>query len=326
MLDYKNRDLELVKNAYNSNFDQYKLHLVENYDNPFYKKAQKVKFKNGHTEELSNLNKEELKKINLPYWKKKLALLVNNKINKEIGFKIPENKKQRYSILLKNNNIDMWLDEILQEMKTLGNNNSFDINSFNPIILTSRLKSLFTEMAKENLNVRSISKNIDLISLQFVDSKLLNEKDKPLTNYYIAKKFITEMPRILESGHKTYFSGLEYAEQTDTIYSILENLYPEITKDNVGVIENYDTTLSPVRNKIVTSAIKNKKTDEYSLIFDIKDNPDDDEYIFIYNPIKNKITQGNLLDIVQDYIIISSKIHPNIPNIENIDEKNPTKK
>lgn len=323
-LDYNDKGLELLKKAYRSTFDEYKLHLVENLNNPFYKEAQKVKYKNGHPEQLNNLHKDEIKKLNLSNWKKRLSFLVNNKINSEIGNQISKAKKQRYEKFLKNGNVDLWLTEISEEVKKLNNENTS--SNFNPIILTSKLNSLFDEMSKENINVKSISKNIDYISIQFIDPDLLNEKNKNLTNSYIAQKFITEMPKILDSERNTYFSNLNYAEQTNTIYTILENIFPEIRRDNIGDIENYDTNISPVKNKIITSAIKNRDNNKYSFVFDIKGSLEDDEYTFVYNPEENTIFPENLCDIAKDYIIVSSKLNPRIANIENIDEKNPQKK
>ena len=128
------------------------------------------------------------------------------------------------------------------------------------------------------------------------------------------------MNRILDLGTKTDFSSIEYAEQTDTISDLLEAIFPEITVKNSSRIKNYDVSTSPVRNRIVTSAVKNRDTKEYSFLFHITGDINDDTYTYLYNPKTNLMESTELFSVVENNVIVTSKLNPTIGSIETIDK------
>ena len=321
-LKYSNYSIELLKNSYYRNKEYY-IHLEENFDNKFYKIAQAIPSKNGSITQLNEININDLKKLDLSIWKNNILTSISDKINEEIGDYLSLNIKEKIDNLVANNNIKDWGNLIISEVNQLDLEQINTSRNFDPIMLVRKVTDLFNTIENDKVNSYVIRKTVDSISYQFINPEFIlpQNSDEYISNYYIANKFEFEMKRILEIGRQTDFSSLEYAEQTDTISDLLEAVFPEITVKNSSKIKNYNESISPVRNRIVTSAIKNRETKEYSFLFHITGDVNDDTYTYLYNPKTNSLESAELFSVVENNVIVTSRINPALENIETIDKK-----
>ena len=320
-LNYSNYSIELLKNSYYRN-NEYYLHLEENIDNEFYRTVQIIPNITGSITQLNGSSIDKIKRMDLSIWKSNILTLVSDKINEELGDYFNLDAKEKLNNLVVNNNIKDWSNLIISEVSKLDLEQIDVSRNFDPIMLVRKVNDLFNNIESNKTNSYSVRKIIDNIAYQFINPELILPKnqDEYISNYYIANKFEFEMNRILDLGTKTDFSSLEYAEQTDTISDLLEAIFPEITVKNSSRIKNYDVSTSPVRNRIVTSAVKNRDTKEYSFLFHITGDINDDTYTYLYNPKTNLMESTELFSVVENNVIITSKLNPTIGSIETIDK------
>ncbi len=320
-LDYNDYGIEIVKKSYFKN-NLYYTHLSENTKNQFYRVVQSIPCEYGKIIQLNNCNVNDIKKLDLSKWKNNIIVLVNEKILSELNEEINDEDENRLYDCINDNNVDEWMTLMLKIINRI-DISKLDISSnFNPIILVKKLNDLFTEIEKDDINVYSIRNSILTMAYQFIDPDLILSKNKNdyASNYYIAKKFESEMPKLLELGVSTDFSVLGYSEQTETIEKLLDAVFQELSIKNSGNMKTYDENLSGVKNRIITSAVKDRKTDEYAFLFHIIGDSNDDTYTYLYEPMFNTMSDVDLFSVAEDYIIVTSKINPTIDNIEKIDE------
>ena len=324
-LDYTDHNIVLLRENYFKNRLYYS-HLCENTKNKFYRTVQAIPCPDGKIIQLNNCSVDYIKTLDLSKWKNNIVTLINQKIMIELYNNIEKDDEENLYNLINDNKIDEWFDYITKVVKKLDISKLDISHNFDPISLVKRTKQLFNDIEKEDINTYSIRKTILNIAYQFVDPALVLPRgaNTYATNYYISRKFESEMPKILELGVTTDFSRLGYSEQVDTIEKILSSVFQELNVDNCGNMKGYDEKLPGVKNRIITSAVKNRETGEYSFLFHITGDSDDDTYTYLYEPMFNSMSDVDLFSVAEDYIIVTSKLNPTIDDIENIEiiEKN----
>lgn len=237
--------------------------------------------------------------------------------------KICELKNIDYNILNNINgfNYDTWLNNICNKI--------YKIDDFSYTKWSKEMKktekydeyaydSVLTILDKTNALVKKIKsrdpKNFNnlltKLSYHFIDqSRLIDikDRDKFINNKYIAYKLLTIFPKIFSANDIiTPFNEREYSEQIVLIKEIIERMFPELNKNN-SMIDNYNDSYSPIFNRIQIYTIKNKTTSNYSIIFNVVGDNKNGDYYFYYNPKKNTFHVADILEIYQNYIIVSER-------------------
>lgn len=164
------------------------------------------------------------------------------------------------------------------------------------------------------------------LSYHFIDKKYLYEDSQInnfTSNFYIAYKFSKLFPKLFSANEIiTDFNKRDYSEQIVLIKEIINLMFPELNKNNSN-IKDYDDKYTPVQNRIQTYTIKNKELYDYALVFNVIGNYGESDIYFYYNPKTNEFSAANILDIYQNYIIVSERFKS---KIEEFDENNNIKR
>ena len=163
---------------------------------------------------------------------------------------------------------------------------------------------------------------ISIIGGVFVDKNLLfNEMDS--SNEYIANKIIVSFTKIFDIGYKTEFNNLYFGEQIVIIKEILDAIFDDLTIDKD--IPDYDDTKSAIRNRVLTTVIFDKKTNQpYYLLCTRKittSSMTSTEYLpIIYDLKENRlITNLSIINIWNSFYIIKDSYVKSM--LEDIEEK-----
>ena len=288
------------------------------------------------------------------YFEKLVCLCVSYKIEEILGYNISaipslESKYWTYSPWLFNLCVQLN-DEISRKMKLKSNEGTkvvIDVNYFdyrawskeikknyqfkreknNILLILDQLNSLVNCIeSKENIkNIRVLLKNL---GYHFIPDDLIFENNIDqngyLSSYYIAHKFNTLFPYIFScNDYITDFNKMGYSEQNSIIKEILILMFPEITKDNSSMLVDYNENYNAIFNRIQLYTVRNKITKEYSIVFNIISNSQEDDYYFFYNPSRNLFRTFNFLDFYNDYIIVSNRMKNkmSIMDLEKIEKK-----
>jgi len=247
------------------------------------------------------------------------------------------------------NEIELSVDEI-QELTNLLNSNNF--NEFN-ILLKEKLKNIpfktkidifnpravlnkINEFVEDIDNIKNLSRDnseeikifkekfefdMNKICSYFIESKYLPPKNKRFTSEYIAHKIIVAFHQIFDFGNITSFNSMKVGEQSTIIGKILEIILKELEPKKHN--PNYDSKKSPVKNRIITSVIIDKETNEYKyLMYITNDNyASDGNYdngITLIFDLKNNyiISDVGLGEIFLNYYVITDRISIKIEDIE----------
>ena len=199
-------------------------------------------------------------------------------------------------------NYSKWSKEMKKDIKY----NEYDYNSL--LAILDKTNAIVTKI--RNRDPKNFNNLLLKLSYHFIDrSRIidLNNKTKFIENKYLAYKLVTLFPKIFSANDEiTPFNKREYSEQIVLIKEILEIMFPELNKKNSN-IENYNDLFSPTFNRIQTYTVKNKETLEYALIFNVVGDNKNGNYYFFYDPKKNIFHVADILEIYQDYVILSER-------------------
>ena len=114
-----------------------------------------------------------------------------------------------------------------------------------------------------------------------------------------------------------------YSEMVSIIKEVIMLMFSEITKNNSSKLNGYNENYNAIFNRIQMYTVRNKETKEYSIVFNIPSNNNENDYYFFYNPGKNLFRTFNFLDFCNDYIIVSNRLKNkmSIMDLENIERK-----
>ncbi len=147
-------------------------------------------------------------------------------------------------------------------------------------------------------------------------------QDGVVSSKYIAHKFRVLFRRIFSCNEeRTDFNNMDYSEQVVIIKMILDRMFPELNMENGLLPDWYDERYSIVQNRIQTYAIKHKELDQYALVFHIMGDESYDDTYYFYDPKENIFRVANILNINNDYIIISNRLKTRIEDMEDIEQK-----
>lgn len=203
--------------------------------------------------------------------------------------------------------------------------NIFDVmheNKFNNNKEFTKTKELFYKLLNE-------------LSFLFVPSKYL-----PFKNYtsstYLTHKILHSFNNIFDIGCKNEFNKLELAEQVTIVKDILEVVLSDLKVDES--IPNYNHMKSPVRNRLLSTVIFDKKDNKPYYLICVKNTTSDISENNGYTPIifdmKENIiiTDKSIMEIYNKYYIIKDAElrlmieDPNSSEIDNNLELNDTYK
>ena len=349
--NYDNAAFSMLKNEMNNNKLFYEIALQKS---SFYQTCTNFKGENGKSisftqDDLSKLTDEDWK-----YFNKAVCEQVLNKINQILGYEIfiipnIDSKHWNYKSWLLNLCVQLQ-DEILKRMipkDETDTNITIDLDCFEYGKWSKEIKSKykFNQSYDDILNIldkmnslvkstgkKETRKNIGVLlhklGYHFISQKYVYEKnidkDGYLSNHYIANKFNLLFPYVFSCNDViTDFNKMGYSEQVAIMKETVLLMFSEITKNNSSKFNGYNENYNAIFNRIQMYTVRNKTTQEYSIVFNIPSNKDENDYYFFYNPGKNLFRTFNFLDFCNDYIIVSDRLKNKISimDLENI-EKN----
>lgn len=349
--NYDNAAFAMLKNEIHDNKLFYELALQKS---SFYQTCTNFKGENGKSisftqDDLTKLTDEDWK-----YFNKAVCEQVLNKINQILGYEIfiipnIDSKHWNYESWLLNLCVQLQV-EILKKMipkDEIDTNITIDLDYFEYSKWSREIKSKykFNQSYDDILNIldkmnslvkstekKETRKNIGVLlhklGYHFISQKYVYEKnidkDGYLSNHYIANKFNLLFPYVFSCNDViTDFNKMGYSEQVAIMKETVLLMFSEITKNNSNKFNGYNENYNAIFNRIQMYTVRNKTTQEYSIVFNIPSNKDENDYYFFYNPGKNLFRTFNFLDFCNDYIIVSGRLKNKISimDLENI-EKN----
>lgn len=203
----------------------------------------------------------------------------------------------------------------------------------NIILILDKMNALVNFINGKNKggNLNALFKSL---SSHFIpaDSLYINniDDDGKLSNDYIARKFFVMFAKVFSCNEiRTDFNNMSYSEQVNIIKEVLGVMFPEITLENSGMVSDYDNRYSPVLNRIQAWPIKNNETGDYAIVFGIlgdpmkNDDEADNEYYFFYDLKSNKFEVCDILNVYQNYTIVSSRMKDkfSVEDLENLESQ-----
>ena len=142
-----------------------------------------------------------------------------------------------------------------------------------------------------------------------------------ISNYYIANKFSKIYSKIFSCNELVLdFNKLDYSEQIIIIKEMINIMFPEISKNNCLKFENYSDKYSPILNRIQVYPIKHKTSGNYAVVFNIVGDIKQNDYYFFYNLQTNEFCPLDILQLLDEYIIISDRFKSRLDEIESIEK------
>lgn len=351
-LNYTDAAIAMLANELKGNKLYYDIEIQ---NTRFYKKL--MEFRSAD-KELSLYGKklDSLRKEDWDVWVKRLCKLVHKKIEQMIEYKIyiktyynEENwnykdwlndicvQLQRHLFrILKNDHPELYItgdfnySKWSRSMKKVIQSETgiYDIDN---ILLMLDKTNILVSSIELGQPTEKFMKVFTLLAYHFLNRNYVLESDvngKKVTNKYISHKFSVLFKKIFSCNEgTTEFNKMNYSEQTVIIKLMLEKMFPELNVANAIIGDNYDEQYTVIQNRIQVYAVKNKTSDEYAFIFHIvgdksnKDFYDDafDDCYYFYNPKENVFKVTNILNIGNDYNIISNRLKTRIEDMENIE-------
>ena len=210
-----------------------------------------------------------------------------------------------YSLNIDNTSYSKWSREIKKNVET----NPFAYDDIISIMdNTHALVSIITGKANGNFN-----ELLTKLAFNYVDKKYIYDKDnKYASSIYINHKFNILFPFLMSSNELIQsFNYNDYAEQNVIIKELIEMMFPEVSSvKNDGYAALF--------NRLQLYTIKNKKTLEYAIIFNvIGDKTIGDQYYF-YDSKKNIFRITNILDLYSDYVMVSDRLKSKLDVMDEI--------
>ena len=349
--NYDNASFSMLKNEMKDNKLFYELAL---HKSSFYQFCTNFKGENGKYISFTQDDLVNLTDDDWYYFNKIVCEQVLNKISQILGYEIfiiP-------NINSKNWNYESWLlnlcvqlqDKILKRMYQKDNTdinvnldlNHFEYNKWSKNIkakynsnttyddilsildkMNSLVKSTEKKETRKNVGVLLHKLGYHFISKKYVYEKNINE-DGYLSNCYIANKFNLLFPYVFSCNDViTDFNKMGYSEMVSIIKEVIMLMFSEITKNNSSKLNGYNENYNAIFNRIQMYTVRNKETKEYSIVFNIPSNNNENDYYFFYNPGRNLFRTFNFLDFCNDYIIVSNRLKNkmSIMDLENIERK-----
>lgn len=351
-LNYTDAAIAMLANELKGNKLYYDIEIQ---NTRFYKKL--MEFRSAD-KELSLYGKklDSLRKEDWDAWVKRLCKLVHKKIEQMIEYKIyiktyynEENwnykewlndicvQLQRHLFrILKNDHSELYItgdfnySKWSRSMKKVIQSETGIYDIDNILLMLDKTNILVTSI-ELGQPTEKFMKVFTLLAYHFLNRNYVLESDvngKKVTNKYISHKFSVLFKKIFSCNEgPTEFNKMNYSEQTVIIKLMLEKMFPELNVANAIIGDNYDEQYTVIQNRIQVYAVKNKTSDEYAFIFHIvgdksnKDFYDDafDDCYYFYNPKENVFKVTNILNIGNDYNIISNRLKTRIEDMENIE-------
>ena len=349
--NYDNASFSMLKNEMKDNKLFYELAL---HKSSFYQFCTNFKGENGKYISFTQDDLVNLTDDDWYYFNKIVCEQVLNKISKILGYEIfvipnINSKHWNYESWLLNLCVQLQ-DKILKRMYQKDNtdiNVNLDLNHFEYNKWSKNIKAKYNSnttyddilsiLDKMNTLVKSTEKketrkNVGVllhklgyhfISKKYVYEKNINE-DGYLSNCYIANKFNLLFPYVFSCNDViTDFNKMGYSEMVSIIKEVIMLMFSEITKNNSSKLNGYNENYNAIFNRIQMYTVRNKETKEYSIVFNIPSNNNENDYYFFYNPGRNLFRTFNFLDFCNDYIIVSNRLKNkmSIMDLENIERK-----
>lgn len=349
--NYDNASFFMLKNEMNNNKLFYEIALQKS---SFYHFCTNFRGENGRyisfeQDDLVNLTNEDWYCFN-----KIICKQVLNRINKLLGYEvfIIPNISSKYW------NYESWLlnlcvklqDDILKGMNLKNEadtNITIDLNHFEYNKWSREIKSKYISnqsyddilsiLDKMNSLVKSTQeentrKNVGILlhklGYHFISTKYIYEKNIDengyLSNSYIANKFNLLFPYVFSCNDViTDFNKMGYSEQVSIIKEVIMLMFSEISKNNSIRLNGYNENYNATFNRIQMYTVRNKETQDYSIVFNIPSNSNEFDYYFFYNPGNNLFKAVNFLDFYNDYTIVSNRLKNklSIMDLEKIEKK-----
>lgn len=204
-----------------------------------------------------------------------------------------------------------------------------DYECENIVLLLDKMNAIVNYVNGKNKN-GSLNSLFNSISHHFINSEhtYINniEEDGKLSNDYIAYKFSLMFDRVFScSEGRTDFNNMSYSEQVVIIKEVLGIMFPEITYENSGMVSDYDNRFSPVLNRIQVFPVKENSTGEYAIVFGIlgEEEKEENEYYFFYDLKSNKFEVCDILNVYQNYTIVSNRMKNrfSVEDLENLESQ-----
>lgn len=349
--NYDNASFSMLKNEMKDNKLFYELAL---HKSSFYQFCTNFKGENGKYISFTQDDLVNLTDDDWYYFNKIVCEQVLNKISQILGYEIfiipnINSKHWNYESWLLNLCVQLQ-DKILKRMYPKDNtdiNVNLDLNHFEYNKWSKNIKAKYNSnttyddilsiLDKMNTLVKSTEKketrkNVGVllhklgyhfISKKYVYEKNINE-DGYLSNCYIANKFNLLFPYVFSCNDViTDFNKMGYSEMVSIIKEVIVLMFSEITKNNSSKLNGYNENYNAIFNRIQMYTVRNKETKEYSIVFNIPSNNNENDYYFFYNPGRNLFRTFNFLDFCNDYIIVSNRLKNkmSIMDLENIERK-----
>ena len=349
--NYDNASFSMLKNEMKDNKLFYELAL---HKSSFYQFCTNFKGENGKYISFTQDDLVNLTDNDWYYFNKIVCEQVLNKISQILGYEIfiipnINSKHWNYESWLLNLCVQLQ-DKILKRMYPKDNTdinvnldlNHFEYNKWSKNIkakynsnttyddilsildkINSLVKSTEKKETRKNVGVLLHKLGYHFIPKKYVYEKNINE-DGYLSNCYIANKFNLLFPYVFSCNDViTDFNKMGYSEMVSIIKEVIVLMFSEITKNNSSKLNGYNENYNAIFNRIQMYTVKNKETKEYSIVFNIPSNNNENDYYFFYNPGRNLFRTFNFLDFCNDYIIVSNRLKNkmSIMDLENIERK-----
>ena len=349
--NYDNASFSMLKNETKDNKLFYELAL---HKSSFYQFCTNFKGENGKYISFTQDDLVNLTDDDWYYFNKIVCEQVLNKISQILGYEIfiipnINSKHWNYESWLLNLCVQLQ-DKILKRMYPKDNtdiNVNLDLNHFEYNKWSKNIKAKYNSnttyddilsiLDKMNTLVKSTEKKetrknvgvlLHKLGYHFIPKKYVYEKnineDGYLSNCYIANKFNLLFPYVFSCNDViTDFNKMGYSEMVSIIKEVIMLMFSEITKNNSSKLNGYNENYNAIFNRIQMYTVRNKETKEYSIVFNIPSNNNENDYYFFYNPGRNLFRTFNFLDFCNDYIIVSNRLKNkmSIMDLENIERK-----
>lgn len=355
VLEYDDYGYYMIREALKSNKLYYELEILKT---DFYKSL--INFEGAYGKQV-DLEVDDFEMVTMEDWTKWLKLLAEFVFEK-VQDLMDYNIELYYEIYSPNWEFDIWLKklcEVIQEYLYLNFNNGVE-DDFSDLYIQNDFKfSKWSRKVKKKFalknenyaygNILSVldkanalamlvrgqgngnfAELFNTLAFHFIAPNHVfdnNIEDGYVSNYYIANKFSKVFMRLFSCNELiTDFNKMEYSEQVVIIKEIINIMFPEINVANCAKFESYNEKYSPIMNRIHIYPIKHKMTGEYAIVFNIIGEIQQNDYYFFYDLKSNKFCSLDILQILDEYIIISDRFKSRLDEIESVELNSGRKK
>lgn len=340
-LQYNDAILLMIKDEMNYNKLYYK---IEAEKTNFYRSLYMFKGYNNRIISLSYNDFDQITKKDWKIWIRNLAYMITKKLiaitNEKLEYNFRNfeyndwlsyicNKLQTNILLQLNDNnynesfenlyidkdfkYNKWSKKIKKEFNYTS---TYDYN--NIITILDKTNALVNYINTENGNFNEL---LNKLAFHFIRREYIisnKEQENFIPNEYIAHKFRILFNYLFGCNYDTNdFNNREYSEQIVIIKEIIDLMFPELNQNNSN-INNYNNKYSATQNRIHIYPVKSMNDLQYSIVFNIIGDNQLGDYYYLYNPKKNYFKSVDILDIYNNYMIISERFINRIEEIEEI--------